>query len=332
MSGVTQGRGMNITDTLLTGYADSQIGNNDLTIHDKIFPNPTMTDKYNFDLIKVDEGQKLDRIEQVERNADEEAFVYNLEYSKTGVISRKIKIKFNLDEDIINDAQPQLIDNHKRNLVEAGYAKIALKREKDFSDLVFTSGVFNNNYTLGSGTQFDDDTVDWMDRLAQEILLQIKLGKKAPNTAIWGIEAWQQASKNTIVRDVLRQNADRVPDVNRIEGLLKARLPEQLTFKFNNFVGAMPYNSENNNNTKNKAWLFGKKLWIGYIEPNQSLTDQNPQKSTAVNYFVNKKIGNIRVRSYKPEHLDIEQVEMKTVYQFCAVNKDLGSLFNAVVS
>jgi len=234
---------------------------------------------------------------------------------------------YSLDEhaisDVVTDRDRKNADspiNMDIDATEFLTDKILMRQEKDFADLLFTTGTWSNNTTLTTATawKYNTTTSAPIQNVLSATGLVIKQSGKRPNTLILNFEGFAALKENTNV-------------YSRIQYVEKAIITEQLLASIfdvqNVYVGLGVYDAGMEGGTESLTSIWGPDALLAYFDPSAT----GLKKVTAGFNLRMSDSGNpYKVKKWREEKLSGDVIEVSTMFKPVAVATLCGYFFKTV--
>lgn len=216
--------------------------------------------------VVFDQAQKANRIEHVEVDGNSEAVTVKFEYSTKEIVSKTIAVKtFISSTDQKNMVDP-VLSEHEKGMLLALNNILLTKMEYDASNLVKTTSIYptENIETLLEAAQYDQDGVDPFVEIANDAQVVADNGDN-PNLVVLGGKTFTKIKGNTVTKDWLGSNGDRVFKVANLANIVSDGVtldigPNQV------LIGNALYNTSKTN-TPSNTYFWDKMTVVAYNNP-----------------------------------------------------------------
>ena len=160
--------------------------------------------------------------------------------------------------------------NPDRNAVNICTQKILIKKEKLVRALAFTSGNWTGAVTLSGTDQWSDySNSDPFDDVTTAVLAVTLACLEQPNTIVMGLQVFMKLALHP---DLLERC--KYTGTNERPAMVTAQMMAALFGVDQVLVGAAVQDTSQEGGTSSPAFIWDKKLWIGYVAPAAAI--ENP--------------------------------------------------------
>lgn len=207
--------------------------------------------------------------------------------------------------------------------------KLVLQREVRAANALFNTSTFSGRTSALTGTdRLDDPASDIFDIIGEGIESARTGCGRRPNCMVMGGAVWSAIQRHPDMRNALALDKMKsMLDVDQVQAILSNK-----RMKFEKvLVGDMQYNTAAEGLTASYSDIWGKFLFIGYVDFNAiTELDQSCTKS-----FVEKGREGVKVKFYKESENEDELSEdcrASVSYDLQVIDANCGYLYSTVVS
>lgn len=207
--------------------------------------------------------------------------------------------------------------------------KLILQREIRAANALFNTTTFSGKTSALSGTdRLDDPSSDIFDIIGDASeTVRVNSGHR-PNTLIMGAAVYSAIARHPDLREALGANElKKLLDTDQIMQILSNKRMKMSKI----LVGDMQYNTAAEGQTASYADVWGKFLFVGYIDYN-AVTELD---LSCTKMFVEDGRDGVKVKFYKAGQNEFEESEdcrAETSYDIQVVDASCGYLYSTAVS
>ena len=229
----------------------------------------------------------------------------------------------------LRDADPIIKRMYRRIAAQVVTDKLILERELRAADTLFNTSTFSGRTSALSGSdQLDDPASDIFDIIGEGIEnVRTGCGKRA-NTMVMGGAVWSAIQRHPDLRE--SRALDKMKSLMDLDEV--AQIFSNKRMKMSKIlVGDQQYNAADEGQTSSWSDIWGKFLFIGYVDYNaQTILEQSCTKS-----FVEKGREGVTVKFYKEsenEDANSENCRADVSYDLQVIDATCGYLYSTAVS
>lgn len=230
-----------------------------------------------------------------------------------------IAIHKDVDDQIRANQDPAI--DMDRDATEFVTQQCLLKRDKDWKDKYFKTGVWGTDFTPGTLWSAGGSTP--IDDITDQISIIHKATGFKPNKLVLGAPVWY----------VLKNHPD---FLERIKYTQTAVVGLDLLARVLELDDVLVANVVENTATEGAAdsidFLFGKSALLVYANPAPSLLTPSAGYTFSWTGYLGAGPGGNRMKRFRMEHLNSDRVECEMAYDLKLVAADLGVFLNGVIA
>jgi len=229
----------------------------------------------------------------------------------------------------VRAADPVIKRKYRMLAARVATDKLILQREIRAANSLFNTTTFSGKTSALSGTdRLDDPSSDIFDIIGDAgETVRVNCGRR-PNTLIMGAAVYSAIARHPDLRESL--SLDKLKgllDTDQVSQILgNKRMPMDKIL-----VGDMQYNTAAEGQTASYADVWGKYLWIGYIDYS-AVTELD---LSATKMFIEQGREEVRVKFYKNGQNEFEESEdcrSEVSYDLQVTDANCGYLYSTAVS
>lgn len=212
-------------------------------------------------------------------------------------------------------------------------AQMLLRREKEWMENFFTTGVWEVDHTgVTSGPtgnqflRFDESGSDPIGLFrARSLAFQLRTGIR-PNTVVFAPEVWDELLDHASIIERIKYTQ---------QGFLSEALVAQAINVPNVYVANAVESTAADTETDDfptGTFLASKKFWLGYAAPRAQRNVPSAGYTFSWNGYAGANSWGGRVKKFRMEAIACDRIEIEAAYGMKVVSPELGEFFSAAVS
>lgn len=178
-------------------------------------------------------------------------------------------IEEHAEEIVITDREMKIAERNgnilgkKSTRTETLTEMMLLNKEKELADMLSDTAVITQNVTLAGNAQFNNPTTSDPFGVVQTAVAAVKKGAiKKPNTIAMGYDVYSALLSHPAILERVKYSA---------RGVVTQELLAEVFQVKNVYIGEAIYNTAKEGQADNLDYVWGKHLWLAYVEQNPEL-------------------------------------------------------------